>query len=51
MYSKHNTSTEYECIAKSMVTPLKISITYCMKFVKLYSIKLISSQISVKFYT
>jgi hypothetical protein len=37
MYSKHNISTEYECIAKSMVTRLKISLTYCMKFVKLYS--------------
>jgi hypothetical protein len=43
MYSKHNISTEYECIAKYMVTPLKISLTYCMKFVNLYSIKLISS--------
>ena len=31
MHSKQNISTGYECTAKSMVTPLKISLTYCIE--------------------
>ena len=51
MHRKRNIDAECECIAKSMVTFLKFPLAYSMKFIKIYSIKYISSQISVKFYT
>ena len=48
MRRKRNIGAEYDCIANFMVTFLKFLLTYSMKFDEIYSIKSISSQISVK---
>jgi hypothetical protein len=48
MRRKRNIGAECDCIANSMVTFLKFLFTYSMKFDEIYSIKSISSQISVK---
>ena len=52
MHRKLNINAECECIAKYIWSHfLKFPLTYSMKFVKIYSINKISSQISVNFYT